>query len=542
MKEDKSFKSRNMLVLIFEILLIVVAIGGLTFATSSLMSGSRTIIKFGEYNVDYLGKTEIEALDLEPISDSLIGIDTHDNVVRLEFSLRGVDTNENPEKLIYDIMITDINIDCSLLNEYTKWNLYKNGELLSHGNFSPKFDGNVLTDNMRLTETQETLPLSTEDYDNYVLIIWISEPCEDLTNCEVIDQSGIVNSALDMKVFVAIMSGNKVKNERVSNMDATCVNKPELYDGMIPVYYSDGEWRLADKTNSTNSSLWYNYGKSRWANAVFVNTDKYNDSKLGTVINQEDILGYYVWIPRFKYKLWNNGIEINDSYDAYNKGIDIVFESGINSSDNVKCGDVGCVYREGEYLTHPAFSDNLRGFWISKYEISNDSKFVPNVESLRNESLDSYETIISNLSITYGVMDTVESHIVTNLEWGATLYLSHSKYGVCADNRCQDIGINNTYISENNKQDTSTRDVYGVYDMAGGTSEYVVGLSGIGTGIEEVRVNESNTWYQGIYINTNSDYILRGGKDRGLFATSDIGMYDVSTRGVLLNKKKDLVS
>ena len=302
MKEDKSFKSRNMLVLIFEILLIVVAIGGLTFATSSLMSGSRTIIKFGEYNVDYLGKTEIEALDLEPISDSLIGIDTHDNVVRLEFSLRGVDTNENPEKLIYDIMITDINIDCSLLNEYTKWNLYKNGELLSHGNFSPKFDGNVLTDNMRLTETQETLPLSTEDYDNYVLIIWISEPCEDLTNCEVIDQSGIVNSALDMKVFVAIMSGNKVKNERVSNMDATCVNKPELYDGMIPVYYSDGEWRLADKTNSTNSSLWYNYGKSRWANAVFVNTDKYNDSKLGTVINQEDILGYYVWIPRCKYK------------------------------------------------------------------------------------------------------------------------------------------------------------------------------------------------------------------------------------------------
>lgn len=542
MKEDKSFKSRNMLVLIFEILLIVVAIGGLTFATSSLMSGSRTIIKFGEYNVDYLGKTEIEALDLEPISDSLIGIDTHDNVVRLEFSLRGVDTNENPEKLIYDIMITDINIDCSLLNEYTKWNLYKNGELLSHGNFSPKFDGNVLTDNMRLTETQETLPLSTEDYDNYVLIIWISEPCEDLTNCEVIDQSGIVNSALDMKVFVAIMSGNKVKNERVPNMDATCVNKPELYDGMIPVYYSDGEWRLADKTNSTNSSLWYNYGKSRWANAVFVNTDKYNDSKLGTVINQEDILGYYVWIPRFKYKLWNNGIEINDSYDAYNKGIDIVFESGINSSDNVKCGDVGCVYREGEYLTHPAFSDNLRGFWISKYEISNDSKFVPNVESLRNESLDSYETIISNLSITYGVMDTVESHIVTNLEWGATLYLSHSKYGVCADNRCQDIGINNTYTSENNKQDTSTRDVYGVYDMAGGTSEYVVGLSGIGTGIEEVRVNESNTWYQGIYINTNSDYILRGGKDRGLFATSDIGMYDVSTRGVLLNKKKDLVS
>ena len=45
-------------------------------------------------------------------------------------------------------MLKDMNIDCSLLNEYTKWNLYKNGELIYNGNFSPKFDGNVLTDNI----------------------------------------------------------------------------------------------------------------------------------------------------------------------------------------------------------------------------------------------------------------------------------------------------------------------------------------------------------------------------------------------------------
>ena len=125
MNEDKNFKNRNVFVLIFEILLIAIAVGGLTLATSTLMGGSSTILTFGEYNVDYVGKTEIVATNLEPISDSLIGYDTKDNVVRLEFSLRGVDTNEDPENLIYDIMISDINIDCSLLNEYTKWNLYK---------------------------------------------------------------------------------------------------------------------------------------------------------------------------------------------------------------------------------------------------------------------------------------------------------------------------------------------------------------------------------------------------------------------------------
>ena len=225
MIDDKSFKVRNTLVLLFEILLIIIAIGGLTLATSSLMSGSRTKIKFGEYNVDYIGETEIVAENLEPISDSLINYNTKEGVMRLEFSLRGVDTNENAENLIYDVMVSDINVDCSLLNEYTKWNLYKNGELLYNGNFSPSFDGNVLTDNMRLTETQQDLPLHNEEYDDYVLIIWISEACEDLNNCELVAQNGIVNSILDMKIFIALSGGTKKVYERVPNMDATCVNK-----------------------------------------------------------------------------------------------------------------------------------------------------------------------------------------------------------------------------------------------------------------------------------------------------------------------------
>ena len=78
----------------------------------------------------------------------MINYNTKENVVRLEFSLRGVDTNDDEENLIYDVMLSEMNIDCSLLNEYTKWNLYKNGELLYNGNFAPEFDGNVLTDNL----------------------------------------------------------------------------------------------------------------------------------------------------------------------------------------------------------------------------------------------------------------------------------------------------------------------------------------------------------------------------------------------------------
>lgn len=523
-----------MLVLVFEILLIVVAIGGLTFATSSLMSGTSTIVTFGEYNVDYLGETLVTADNLEPISDSLVNYDTKDNVVRLEFSLRGVDTNDDEENLIYDVMLSEMNIDCSLLNEYTKWNLYKNGELLYNGNFSPLFDGNILTNDYRLTETQQDLPLSNEAYDNYVLTIWISESCEDLTSCERIDQSSIINSVMNMKLFIAISGGESVIYERVPNMDATCVNKPELYDRMIPVFYDNGDWKVADVTNSKEDSIWYNYGNSRWANSVVVSNDKYKDSKVGTIINNDDVLGYYVWVPRFKYKLWNDGIEINDSYDAYSKGVDIVFESGVNSSGTVKCFDNRCFAKKNEYLTHQAFSDNLRGFWISKYELGEGNKFIPSVESLKNKTMDEYKNIINGLSSHYdGIMD---SHMVTNLEWGATLYLSHSKYGVCKDNKCSDIATNDTTISEKDKGDTTTKNVYGVYDMSGGTPEYVVGSTMIGSALEEVRVSEYETWYKGNYTTNDNDYIIRGGIDRGMFTTSGIGMFDVSTRSVLVSK------
>ena len=82
-----------MLVLFFEIFLVIVAIGGLTFATSRLL-GSQTIIKFGEYNVDYVGDTEIVVSDLEPVSDKLIDINKYSNE---ELTNKNVNLENNSE-------------------------------------------------------------------------------------------------------------------------------------------------------------------------------------------------------------------------------------------------------------------------------------------------------------------------------------------------------------------------------------------------------------------------------------------------------------
>jgi len=524
-------KNKNILVIVFEILVIVLGILGITYAASVIVNNrTTTLLTAEEYNVEYIGDSDINFNNLEPISDNLVNYNTHDNVIRLEFSLRGVRENVE-DNLIYDVMMKEMNIDCSLLNKYTKWRLFKNGKLISDGSLDPTWDGNVLSDSMRLTNIQEDLPKYNQEYDNYVLIFWISEACENLDNCELVDQSNILNSKMSMKVFIALYSGDKKAFLRVGNNDSTCANRPILDDNMVAVTYKDGAFVVADDTNSDKNNLWYDYGSGKWANAVVVKNNKYT---VGQKINDDDVLGYFVWIPRYRYKLWNAMEEVDDSYGAYDNGIKIIFENGLGSVDTNKI-------ENNNYVTHPAFSQDLKGFWISKYEISkiqDEYRFLSDTESYRDDTLENYQNITSAIKSDYNLSDRVNSHMISNLEWGATLYLSHSVYGVCISDGCNNIEINSTYISGSNKQDTTTRNVYGVYDMAGGAPEYVLGSQKLGSATSEVVLKNGDTWYLGHGFISNRDYLIRGGINKGMYYFGDIGMDNpsISTRAVLTIK------
>ena len=79
-------------------------------------------------------------------------------------------------------------------------------------------------------------------------------------------------------------------------------NVPDLDDGMIPVVISDTG---ITKTISKDDTSWYNYKKKQWANVVLVNNRANYLNTTGVTVNKDDILAYYVWIPRYKYKVWN---------------------------------------------------------------------------------------------------------------------------------------------------------------------------------------------------------------------------------------------
>ena len=294
-------------------------------------------------------------------------------------------------------------------------------------------------------------------------------------------------------------------------------NPPKLVDNMIPVMYNGGNWVKADSSNTNATYKWYDYTNKQWANAVLVsstNRNTYVEAEAGTVIPESEVLAYYVWIPRYKYKVFNITKTIGtDSYNAKTTGIDIVFEEGTASTGEIKCNNYSfaaasssatnetCSGTNGQYYTHPAFTfgdTELTGIWVGKFEVSGSTtqiKTVPNVSILRSQTASNFYSAIKSMQNSgnvYGLSsDTnkVDSHMLKNMEWGAVAYLTHSDYGRCNGSSCEEVTINRNssyttgggnYVS--NVAQSSTGNIYGIYDLSGGAWEYVMGNMSSGSG------------------------------------------------------------
>ena len=225
----------------------------------------------------------------------------------------------------------------------------------------------------------------------------------------------------------------------------------DIDDNMVPIRYvgdnSDGSaiWTTVDN-NEVNFSAgyWYDYGKKQWANAVTVasgSLSKYKN-KSNVVIDENDVLGYWVYIPRYAYEVqrrdatdhyvvdeyplpdntttgvntsMNSHALKNDfiiqfeksdtlkktpaaSCNAWRKSAQDMWVGGVKPTDNSdQAGKVLAVdYRTGcdisrEYGssvnttwgTHPAFSfgnTQLNGVWVGKFETTGYTSDEPTVK------------------------------------------------------------------------------------------------------------------------------------------------------------------
>ena len=375
-----------------------------------------------------------------------------------------------------------------------------------------------------------------------------------------------------------------VDNTNVETLDESGANKPVLASNMIPVYYDETNktWKKADVSNTDTTNPWYSYNssgeyKGMWANAVTVtetNRTKYLNATPGTVIPMDDITTMWVWIPRFNATTPSN----------YNGG----------TKDNP--GAINVTFVKQNEVALDAFTfgtKQLSGFWYGKFEIShktltssttknnlgctnetcsnaNGIIIKPNVKSLRYNNISNFfyaSRSMEQPNNSFGfVSSEVDTHMSKNNEWGAVAYLTQSIYGRCASSTtCTEVGINNNknyitgygapagsndsvtngaYNTTLGKDASTTKNIYGIYDMSGGAYEYVMGVyyktissSGFsslpdtkyyniytGSSYTGHALTETSGWYSdyAYFVNSSYPWFERGG---GYSRSADAGVF-----------------
>ena len=322
---------------------------------------------------------------------------------------------------------------------------------------------------------------------------------EELKNSGYIQESSVINpktneplsGCMTINYSDEITGFNVYYNEKCSEIakgyaDNSGANRPELFENMVPIKYENNKWIVAD-----TSQKWYDYNNKEWANAVVLN--KGVTKNIGNEITEEEISLWYVWIPRYKYTIFNGN---NEGVTA--KLINITFEHGKSNTGTLQCRTIddgsemctdnlnGGTINQISTYTHPAFkfgNTELTGFWVGKFEVSGSTSAItvkPNVTSLRSQKVSSFFTAIQNVKTTYGISNA-DSHMLKNIEWGAVAYLKQSKYGLGTIDIA--VNTNSSYYTGGGTSDayktkvaqSTTGNIYGVYDMSGGAWEYVMG-------------------------------------------------------------------
>ena len=259
--KDKILK-KNLPVIIVSTLVLVLGIVGLTLALTNGMS-SNVVIDTANLGVEYSGNLTLPSTNLFPIEDSEIDTNT-ENVLTVNFTVKGVQSNPTDIPIIYDIVLSDLDVPEELKSEYLKWQLKKNGIVISTGSFSKDFD-TIKGGRLTLTEIQQDLPSYNSTADSYEFKLWISESCpgSDMSQCgPEQDQSNMLNKTLSGKIEAILYTKSKQALVRVPDISAAETITSLLSSNPTTMNNDDPDGNIrymgADPNNyvSFNNELW----------------------------------------------------------------------------------------------------------------------------------------------------------------------------------------------------------------------------------------------------------------------------------------------
>ena len=162
-----------------------------------------------------------------------------------------------------------------------------------------------------------------------------------------------------------------------------------------------------------------------------------DEIKNDTVLPEEVIESYFVWIPKFKYQLWDLGDYSSLGETVTNKAQEIKIEFDAGNTGNIdgkecvatnKSGDVGTC-KVGDWMTHPAFTSlGVNGIWVGKFETG--YKGANNKTTAQVDTNESQKIIIKPnvygwrgikvkniFEASYNYERDLDSHMLKNTEW-----------------------------------------------------------------------------------------------------------------------------
>ena len=520
-------KNKKIILCILGPLLVFSILIGLSYAywLATNSQENSNIAKAGCFDTQFIENSDAIKLDsIYPISDS-----QGTKLTPFSFTIKNTcnyDAN-------YQINLETLSSTLKLKNIRVKLS-DNDSNLLT--NFSTNTKVLKSTDSRLLTSGT----LNSGSAKTFELRVWLDK---DTTLNDINNTMGADNS-WEGKITVITALDSSLSNYK----DNVIAQAPTLYQGLIPVKYdTSGNVVVADLKEE-----WYDYKTREWANAVLVNCSdstiksKYFNSDMslrndavGKTISMDEILQMYVWIPRYRYKLFNA-----ENGTANEQAIEIEFES---TSTHKSTGS-----KNGEWLTHPAFTfgtTELPGIWVGKFEASGTTDnytIKPNEKSLTNINLTTMFNLSRSLTLEksniYGLnKNDSDTHMMKNMEWGAIAFLTNSIYGryndssTCIASGCE-IWINNINTGYGNGTAVSgqvpwgpsitgcagtstsagvsssqtacasgydwktkgvnastTGNQYGIYDMSGGAWEYVMGVQKDSSGNVQVASSGFST-------------------------------------------------
>ena len=338
----------------------------------------------------------------------------------------------------------------------------------------------------------------------------------------VITQSTTHGVMQDAYSYTEVATGISVKS--------TSENIIVDYDeNLIPVVYvgydgnGGGHWESLTKSEiASDTDNWFNYTNKQWANAVTVTKDslsKYQDKH--TTIDNNDVLGYWVYIPRYAYE-----VQRRDAIDAPvdPQNFDIVLQTANEKNTpaptkstesnhlDYRTSGISRTYvansNNTTWATNPAFTwgdTELNGIWVGKYETTG-TRTAPTVKPNQHANISERIGNFYSMARSIGKEDkcnvgggsssndptddlvqnshnlaTTKSHMLKNSEWGAITYLAHSKYGAGINTSISydtNVQRNSAYPSSSADAD-STSSRYGITGCGpnsnGGRSTYTDG-------------------------------------------------------------------